>query len=133
MSDGTLFDPPPVATDREEVEPNKSWPRPARARTTDPVESHEAAASVRGLTAKQEAVLAVLREATGPLHDQQLAVMYEYRRKAQGWPEQSPSGLRTRRAELVAAGQVVKAGRTKLASGRAAALWTVAGGQGRAA
>lgn len=98
-----------------------------RARLTDPRESHEAAASVTGLTEKQNAVLDCL---TGHrLTDHDLASRYESLRVDRGWPQQSESGLRTRRSELVARGLIEKAGTGRLPSGRNAAVWiTVRGG-----
>ena len=56
----SLFDLPPVA----------------RARRTDPPESHEAAKSVTELTARQNAVLECLRFAAIPLSDPELADQY---------------------------------------------------------
>lgn len=95
-----------------------------RARNTDPVESHEAAASVTNLTEKQSAVLACLKGAGAPLTDHAIGERYERLRESAGWPQQSESGLRTRRSELAAHGRVEKVGRGKLPSGRSAALWS---------
>jgi len=95
-----------------------------RARWSDPEESHEAAASVTNVTEKQQAVLDCL---TGlHLTDHALGERYESLRAERGWPEQSESGLRTRRSELVDRGLVEKTGRGKLPSGRNAAIWAVA-------
>lgn len=94
----------------------------ARARRSDPQESHEAAASVTNLTEKQEAVLACLRVG-GRMTDHDLRTLYERLMESEGWPQQSESGLRTRRSELVARGRVGKAGRGKLPTGRNASLW----------
>lgn len=106
---GTLFDKPPVA----------------RARRSDPQESHDAAKSVTDLTEKQDCVLACLTEADRPLSDVELAGLYSHNRRYHDWPEQSESGLRTRRAELVRKGLVEKTGKTRLESGRMAAVWSV--------
>ncbi len=91
-----------------------------RARADDPATSHAAAASVKGLRDSQNAVLRVLW-VSGPATDEQIAVRYEHLADA---PRQSPSGLRTRRKELVERGLVVDTGHTrKLKSGRKAILW----------
>ena len=100
-----------------------SW---ARARTSDPATSHAAAASVNGkLRETQNAVLRLLR-LDGDLSDDQLLAAYDNRRRHDsGFPPQSPSGLRTRRRELVALGLVRDSGRrTTTYSGRAAIVWT---------
>jgi len=93
---------------------------PARARTTDPATSHQAAASVGDLRPKQRAVLQVLA-AAGACTDEQLAAAYA---ATPGAPHQSPSGLRTRRAELVELGLVVNTGqRARMRTGRQAIVW----------
>lgn len=90
-----------------------------RARTTDPETSHEAAASVRNRTATQDEILRVLSE-EGPSTDERIAGWYES-------PPASPSGIRTRRAELVAQGKVVNTGkRAHVATGRMAIVWGLA-------
>lgn len=94
----------------------------ARARTTDPITSHEAAWSLSSetLRASQEAVLAAMRSYGFPIDDAKLAEVYS------GDPPQSPSGLRTRRAELVDLGLVRDSGETTLLpSGRRAICWEV--------
>jgi hypothetical protein len=91
-----------------------------RARHTDPETSHDAAASVKELRRRQAAVWYVL-DMEGPLTDEELVKAYAVR-----WPHfpQSPSGLRTRRAELVARGLVEWTGRRRpLVSGRLAREW----------
>lgn len=96
----------------------------ARARATDPVTSHAAASSLKPgkIRLSQSAVLKTLgrlRKGT----DQDIAAAYN----TSGWGEfvpQSPSGLRTRRAELVARGLVEDTGlRKRLPSGRQAIVW----------
>lgn len=88
------------------------------ARTTDPQTSHEAAASVNNLTATKEAILKAL---VRPRTDVDLVDAY---RNLKGAPTASESGIRSRRAELVAAGLIVDSGaRTKLPSGRSAIIW----------
>lgn len=90
----------------------------ARARRTDPETSHEAAASVTGLTSKQAAVLEVLRK-YGPMCDEAIFDAL--------WRENykmSSSGARTRRSELVDAGKVEwVGGQVTMRSGRRARVW----------
>lgn len=127
MTDWTLFDKPepdPYAYDSGLSLQTNPIPGLPRARNTDPVESHEAAASVTDLTEKQSAVLACLKGAGAPLTDHAIGERYERLRESAGWPQQSESGLRTRRSELVAQGRVEKVGRGKLPSGRSAAMWS---------
>lgn len=91
-----------------------------KARRTDPETSHEAAASVTDLRARQAAVLVALRH-LGPSTDERL--VEQYPRIFPAVP-QSPSGLRTRRHELVAGGLVEWTGVKKvIASGRQARVW----------
>lgn len=97
------------------------------ARRTDPDTSHLAAASVPRSTAAKEAVRDCLA-LYGPLADERLVHLYGQTRRMHGWPAQSPSGIRTRRAELVADGIVVDTGDvTRLESGRLGRLWAVKG------
>lgn len=95
----------------------------ARARRADPETSHEAAASLTSdkLRRSQEAVLALLRE-RGPMDDQHLVREYAWNFDASA-PEQSESGLRTRRKELVQRGLVRATGTVRLPSGRNAIVW----------
>src|SRR5262245_46046342 len=80
------------------------------ARKSDPETSHEAAAALNGrrVTETMRAILAMIRAAaeTG-MTDEQIAKHYH-------GPASSPSGLRTRRAELVEAGYVKDSGRRVL-------------------
>jgi hypothetical protein len=98
----------------------------ARARNTDPATSHMAAASVKPkLREKQADVLKVLRE-IGPACDTKLLAEYQVRVKACEVSEQSASGLRTRRKELVSAGKVrAMDRRDRLPSGRLSIVWEV--------
>lgn len=99
----------------------------AYARRTDPETSREAAASVADLRPKQRAVYAVLAYC-GNSTDQQLVDEYAHhvKRGPLNVPPQSESGIRTRRAELVAAGLVRDTGqRTILGSRRRAIRWEV--------
>lgn len=90
-----------------------------RARREDPETSHEAAGSVRNLTAVQSAILMILR-AAGPGTDEEIARAY----LSLDRPPCSPSGLRSRRAELVRLGKVEDSGeRVKLETGRNAIVW----------
>jgi hypothetical protein len=78
---------------------------------------------VQHLTEARAAVLWVLRE-IGPSTDEHLVAVYR------GSPEvlrQSPSGIRSRRAELVRDGWVRDSGRRECTlAGRAAVVWEVA-------
>lgn len=84
----------------------------ARARRKDPETSHEAAgyASER-LRASQEAVLRVFRLHPFMTDEQLLAAYRLYSSEIPEFPQQSPSGLRTRRHELVLLGKIVYTGR----------------------
>jgi RecJ-like exonuclease len=89
----------------------------AVARRSDPETSREAAASITAerLRNSQQIILNTLRR-YGPMTDEDI-----YRRTA---TTMSPSGARTRRAELVARGLVYDTGkRETLASGRKAVVW----------
>lgn len=98
----------------------------AHARRTDPDTSHAAAQSIDNLTARQAAVLACFRHSAAcvGLTDHELVTLYRHTPDA---PEQSSSGLRTRRAELAARGLVMDSGkRRKLRTGRTAIVWKAA-------
>ena len=100
----------------------------AKARSTDPATSHDAAKSVRGITEKQHAVLRVFA-VFGKATDEQWMEKYGTYEVQWSLPYQSASGLRTRRSELVKAGKVVDTGeRQKMRSGRMAIVWSVAEG-----
>lgn len=90
----------------------------ARARATDPHTSHEAADSVKDVTATQDYVLKALRR---PRNDTQLIEAYRAFKKA---PFASESGIRSRRAELVKRGLIEDTGnRVRLPSGRNSIVW----------
>lgn len=116
----------------EYVAPAKAAPVRApqqRTRATDPDTSLSAAASLDpdNLRENQAAVLKVIREC-GPMTDVDLVERYErsVREVIYGLPRQSQSGIRTRRAELVAGGLVEDTGeRRRLESGRQAIVWAV--------
>lgn len=96
----------------------------AHARRTDPDTSHAAAASIteQQLTDRQRAVLQTLRR-IGPAIDPQIAASYI-------GPAQAPSGIRSRRDELVKRGLARDTGRTvRLPSGRQAIVWEAVGGR----
>ncbi len=93
------------------------------ARHTDPETSHDAAKSVKDLTATQAAIVRILRE-HGPMVDQDLSLHYRVMAHGKRAPWAAESGIRSRRAELVELGLVVDTGaRQKLASGRQSIVW----------
>lgn len=91
-----------------------------RARVTDPVTSHLAAASVTALRESQSAILAMFG---GPWTDEELIDRYYQAMSAGIVPAQSESGIRTRRKELVDAGFLVASGMGRSRSGRSSTLW----------
>jgi len=97
----------------------------ANARASDPETSHAAAKSVRRIRRSQAAVLSCLK-LLGPRSDTLLVSDYEDYRAEHQWPKQSPSGIRTRRKELVTQGFIADSGvRRRLDSGRMAIVWAV--------
>jgi len=89
-----------------------------RARRSDPRTSHDAAESVKNVTATQAFVLRVLRK---PRTDTQLIEAYRSLKKA---PLASESGIRSRRAELVDKGLVADTGQRALTPfGRQSTVW----------
>ena len=82
------------------VKPQREPEPKAVARRTDPSTSWEAARAVTRLTAKQDEVHDLFRFG-GPMTDEEAAGRYSSLHDTEG---QSPSGLRTRRSELVARG-----------------------------
>lgn len=106
----------------------------ARARKTDPSTSHAAAASIDELPKRQRAVLDIFHLFTGPMTDENLVMKYEARTRNphDASRRQSPSGIRTRRAELVAQGFLRDSQRKgKTRSGRSAVLWELTPKGGR--
>lgn len=105
-------------------------PEQAHARATDPETSHEAAADVsRRLTANQEAVLRLFRR-NRLMTDVGLLAMYAEAYKRSGshfWPQQSPSGLRTRRKELTTQRWLRDSGERALVGGRHHIVWGIIG------
>lgn len=91
------------------------------ARTTDPRTSHEAAASVSNVTETQQNIYTLL---VFPMTDDELVDAYDRMAGSNGWKLASPSGIRSRRAELVDLGLVKDTGeRRKSWSGRQAIVW----------
>ena len=100
----------------------------ARTRKGDPDTSREAAATV-DLTSTRERVLALLTEAgPGGLTHDKLIERHRAKEWRNGWPEASPSSLRSRCAELVKDGEVeaVPEVSGKSNGGRRAHLWRAA-------
>lgn len=94
------------------------------ARTEDPSTSHQAAASVSNLTETKRAILILLQTA---MTDNELVARYQANALAGFVPMASESGIRSRRAELVADGYVEDSnGRATLPSGRKAIMWVKA-------
>lgn len=95
-----------------------SRPEPkAHARKTDGQTSRDAAASVQNISETQEQILGILR-ALGPLTDEEIQSAFV------GYC--SPSGLRSRRAELVRLGKVRQNARKGLtAANRVCAIWEI--------
>jgi len=91
------------------------------ARTTDPQTSHEAAGRVRNVTEQQRAILNIL---VVPMTDEELVARYESIMSAGLAPMASPSGIRSRRSELVYSQMVMDSkDRRKLRTGRNAIVW----------
>lgn len=88
----------------------------AHARSTDPGTSHDAAASVRHIRESQELILHTFRRC-GPMHDRCLTNLLRH-------TGMSESGIRSRRAELVAKDLVRNSGQTvRLQTGRLSIVW----------
>jgi len=93
------------------------------AKATDPQTSHDAARSVKNLTETKKAILWIL-DCYGSMVDDKLVEHYNKLVYQGIAPRASQQGVRTRRHELVVAGQVQDTGsREKLASGRKAIVW----------
>jgi hypothetical protein len=94
---------------------------PARARSRDPATSHSAAASVTNANSARLRGLVLEFLTQKSMNDCELV-----KRLLAANPQYSPSGVRTRRAELVAAGKVRSSGlRQRLVSGREAIIWEI--------
>jgi hypothetical protein len=94
----------------------------AFARTTDPITSHLAAASLDGirLSAIEKSILSILQL---PMNDEDLVLAYQEAMNLGAVPHSSPSGIRTRRNHLHMKGRVRIMGINKTASGRSARVW----------
>jgi hypothetical protein len=91
------------------------------ARLSDPQTSQDAAKSVKNITATQRTIHNLL---INSMTDEELYVSYSKAVIAGLAPMASPSGVRSRRAELVVLGLVEDTGtRRKLVSGRKAIVW----------
>ena len=97
----------------------------AHARTSDPETSHAAARSVVNLGRTRDAILGILR--AQPKTDEQIWVAYRlaFDQGIPEFPRVSPSGLRSRRAELVKMGRVEQCGEGVTQAGRTCAKWRV--------
>ncbi len=98
----------------------------ARARRTDPIESHQAADSItltkRGSSRAE--VLIIMRDAGVPLTGDQIEEKHEERwRHGRATQHHTGQRLRTARAELVKEGLVAQSGVGKSRHGRNAAVW----------
>ncbi|MBO3663703.1 hypothetical protein [Microbacterium stercoris] len=98
----------------------------ARARVTDPETSHAAADSIttEGREASELEVIAILRDASGPLSSEQI----ETRHLNRAWQGTAPttwagSRLRTALKQLADDGHVVQDGETRTRKGRRAIAW----------
>ena len=91
-------------------------------RTSDPITSHLAAASLDGikLTAIEKAILKLLDV---PMNDEDLVATYQEAMNMGLAPHSSPSGIRTRRNHLHTKGRVRILGINKTNSGRSARVW----------
>lgn len=107
MSQATLFGDDDEPDDEQPVVPDV-----AHARRSDPVTSHEAAASIPSekIRISQDAILTVFRR-VGPMYDEELQSHYLRLQGIAGLPAQSESGIRTRRKELVDKGRLRDSGR----------------------
>jgi hypothetical protein len=134
--DEFLAEHPPAqpTLDTQDPEPGTLIPDTAHARRSDPSTSHAAAASLteETLRASQEAVLRFLR-VYGPMTDEELVDRYQVGGAPpdrERYPAQSPSGIRSRRAELAGANPplVIDTGRRReTKSGRQAIIWRARG------
>lgn len=94
------------------------------ARNTDPVTSHEAAASISNRSSVYNAVLAMLEELGNATDEELWRKYHEEIARGEQLPRVSPSGMRSRRNELVTMGFVRDTQRTRRTeSGRRAIVW----------
>lgn len=107
----------------------------AHARNSDPETSHQAAASVRiaNLGRTRDGIMDVLK-VNGQQTDEQIWETYSrWHDLGRTVPRSSPSGLRSRRSELVRMGFVEACGTGKTASGRPCTIWKIKDGAAYAA
>jgi len=98
----------------------------ARARATDPLTSHAAADSItaEGREASELEVLAILREADGPITAEQIQKRHDNRHWQDLTPHSyTPSRLRTALKQLADDAHVVADGEGRTDSGRRARAW----------
>lgn len=101
-------------------------PETPRARRSDPATSHMAAASVGGIRKSLHAVFECLR-LYGPMTDEELVGTYDRHYVEHDWPQQSLSGIRSRRKELTRLDPPLAHDtqqKRTLASGRKAIVWS---------
>jgi len=99
--------------------------RVAAARSTDPETSHEAAESVWNPSAVQAVVFKIIED-RGPITDTELIWHYGHEAVRQNIYLPSEQSIRSRRAELVTAGQVEFSGLYGVtANGRRSRKWWV--------
>ena len=98
----------------------------ARARLSDPVESKLAALSIspESVTAVQAGIIFLLSQRA--MTDEELVYEYQAAMAINQVQLSSPSGIRTRRAELSERGQLSQSGHKNTLSGRRARIWAVA-------
>lgn len=102
----------------------------AATRATDPETSRQAAKSIsQDRLRETQRVIVDILERFGASCDEDIAIYARQLESLDMAPKQSPSGLRSRRAELVAAGIVRDSGeRTKTSSGRQTIVWELSAG-----
>lgn len=92
-----------------------------RARSTDPLTSHEAAATVKNVSATQQVILKILVK---PMTDDDLVSVYNQLVLKGKAPMASPSGIRSRRHELAVLNLVRVVDSAKSWSGRRSYVWS---------
>lgn len=102
----------------------------AHARSTDPITSHEAATSVESKIRWSQRAVRECFGKKGEMTDRVLCAVYPryHSTGSYDWPQQSPSGLRTRRHELTEQGVIVDSGRAEIYAGsnRRHIIWRLA-------
>lgn len=128
MDAPTLFDHQEIQDHYDNVEvpdPMELVRQSAGARLTDPETSRQAARSISRdkMRKTQRQIIEVLTR-FGSACDEDIQIYFSQLSDVESWPLQSPSGLRSRRAELVKAGLIVDSGeRSKTSSGRQTIVW----------